>query len=665
MAETVNAFAFPFWQSLAWPFTGGAAAAGAAGLLPLLPLLAFAVGGLFLRWRPGAASGLALLVTAWCLAAAARLLALAWQSPFSAAYPFFGVAIGRFHLAGGLLVDRLAAVMLVVVATVSLLVQVYSTGYMAGDKGYGRYFSYLALFTAAMFGLVLANNLLQMYVFYELVGLASFLLIGFWYEQPGPVAASRKAFVTTRIGDFGLLLGLLLLFWHTGTLDWTGLKAAAPSLAPGILHLGALLVFSGAAGKSAQFPLHVWLPDAMAGPTPVSALIHAATMVAAGVYLVGRIYPVLAAAPAGAFPLAVIAGIGAFTSLLAATVAVAQDDLKRVLAYSTISQLGLMMLGLGSRGYEAGLFHLVTHAFFKALLFLGAGSVIFRFHHEQDIWRMGGLGRKMPVTAVTFAIGTLALAGVPPLAGFWSKDAVLGAAFAQGAHSSFYLVLFFVGLLASFLTAFYMARLFFLVFTGKRNEKEEAQGRHDWPHGHDAEHEHHGEVTESPAVMWLPLVILAIPATLLGYLGHRALGEGEALNLTVAGASTLVALLGLFLGWLLYGRRRPTTDPLAVWLGGFHPFLKAGYRIDDLYTWLGDIFVRGLAAILRWFDRTIVDGAVDAVGAMLIWLGGWLRRLQSGWVQRYLLYVATAIFLLILVWLLKGPEIAGMGGVRW
>jgi NADH-quinone oxidoreductase subunit L len=624
-------------------------------LLPLLPALVFAFGALWWRRQPAAAAGLTLAVTAWSLLTAVRLLLAVLSSPggFSAAVPW--VTAGRVAFTVGYAVNPLSAAMLVVVASVSLLVQIYSTAYMAGDPGFGRYFAYLALFAAAMFGLVLSPNLFQMYVFYELVGLASFLLIGFWYEEPGPIAASRKAFVTTRIGDFGLLLGILLLYWHAGTLDFTELARLAPRLNPNILRLSAVLVFAGAAGKSAQFPLHVWLPDAMAGPTPVSALIHAATMVAAGVYLVARAYPLFAPAVAGPVPLLVVAGAGAVTALLGATAAVAQSDFKRVLAYSTISQLGLMMLGLGAAGRTAAVFHLITHAFFKALLFLGAGAVIFRFHHEQDIWRMGGLRRAMPLTALAFAVGTLALAGVPPFAGFYSKDAILLAVLEQATHSTAYAVFLAMALLASLLTAFYMARLFFLVFTGQPAPAP-AHGAHgDNAHAH-------APVTEAPWAMTLPLLVLAVPAAGLGFVGQTVLREH--VNLGLAGLATLLALAGIGGAWLLYGRRRPADDPLKGALGPGYDLLRHGYYLDDLYTWLGDYLVRGLAAVLHWFDRTIVDGLVDAVARVIGLAGATLRKVQSGWVQQYVLVMAGAVFLALILWLLRGFGPYGLGGIH-
>ncbi|MGE5553918.1 MAG: NADH-quinone oxidoreductase subunit L [Betaproteobacteria bacterium] len=625
-------------------------------LLVALPGLVSALAGLLFRRRPGLAAGLTMAVTAWALVDAVRLflVAQALDGELAASYPW--VVAGQVRLEIGFAVNTLSGAMLVVVAAISLLVQVYSTAYLKGDPGYSRYYAYLSLFAAAMFGLVLSPNLFQMYVFYELVGLASFLLIGFWYEEPGPVAASRKAFVTTRLGDFGLLLGILLLYWHARTLDFARLADLAPELDPTVLRLSSLLIFAGAAGKSAQFPLHVWLPDAMAGPTPVSALIHAATMVAAGVFLVARAYPLFAAA--GRLPLAAVATIGTTTSLLGATAAVAQDDFKRILAYSTISQLGLMMLGLGAGGPQAAVFHLVTHAFFKALLFLGAGAVIYRYHHEQDIWRMGGLARQMPLTALAFAVGALALAGVPPFSGFYSKDAILLLVLERAAHSRLYSLLLLAGLAVSALTAFYLARLFFLVFTGRSDPRAE-------PSDHAAAQAGQS-VREAPPAMTGPLLILAVPAAALGYLGQRAWFGEERASRALATGTVLLALAGIGSAWLLYGRRRPARDPLADALGPVHRLLRSGYYLDEFYTRLGDYLVRGLAAALHWFDRTVVDGMVNGVAAAIVISGRTVRRIQGGWVQRYLLYLAAAVFLALVGWLWSGSQLPGPGGtIRW
>lgn len=606
--------------------------------------------GLLLRRRPVWAAGVTIAAAAWSLFVSLRLLAWVAASPgggLALTRPW--VAAGRVRLSVGLLLDPLSAVMLVVVAAVSLLVQVYSTRYLAGDPGYGRYFAYLSLFAAAMFGLVLAPDLFQMYMFYELVGLASFLLIGFWHEEPGPLAAARKAFVTTRLGDFGLLLGILLLYWHARTLDFRALAKLAPQLNPAVTGLAALLVFAGAAGKSAQFPLHVWLPDAMAGPTPVSALIHAATMVASGVYLMARAYPLFLPEVSGPAPLAVVASLGALTSLLGAGAALAQTDLKRALAYSTVSQLGLMMLGLGSLGRTAALFHLVTHAFFKALLFLGAGAVILRSHHEQDIRRLGGLAWPMPVTAAAFAVGALALAGVPPFSGFYSKDAILLAVQARAGESALYAALLVVGLLTSALTAFYAGRLFFLVFGGREAVVSGPEAR--------------PAVREAPAALTAPLILLAIPAAALGYFGEDVVAAEEHAGSALPALTAVLALAGLGAAWLLYGRRRPAEDPLEAALGPVHRVLRHGFYLDELYTRLGDLVVRRLAAALHWVDRKVVDRAVNGTAGTVLAAGQTLRLVQNGWVQRYVLYMAGGVVLAVLVWLWRGFGPPGSGGV--
>ncbi|MDI6871203.1 MAG: NADH-quinone oxidoreductase subunit L [Bacillota bacterium] len=650
-----------FWQALAWPLGAAAPAPAAPALLVVLPALAFVLAGLSLRRRPGLAAGLAIAVTAWSLVASARLFLTVRLLNGELVASYTWVAAGGVRLEAGFAVNPLTAAMLLVVAAVSLLVQVYSTAYLAGDPGYSRYFAYLSFFTAAMFGLVLSPNLFQLYVFYELVGLASFLLIGFWHEEPGPVAAARKAFVTTRLGDFGLLLGILLLYWHARTLDFTRLAWLAPELDPAVLRLVALLIFAGAAGKSAQFPLHVWLPDAMAGPTPVSALIHAATMVAAGVFLVARAFPLFAPAVAGRLPLLVVAAAGAVTSFLGATAATAQDDVKRVLAYSTVSQLGLMMLGLGAQSSTAAVFHLITHAFFKSLLFLGAGAAIRRCHHEQDIWRMGGLARPMPLTALAFAVGGLSLAGVPPLSGFYSKDAILLAVLEQARGSRPHAAFLTVGLAVSALTAFYLARLFFLIFTGAPQEEGPVSpGRAHRPGPAPR------EAAAAPPAMTVPLLLLAVPAAVLGYFGQRLLPVKEHLNQTLAGGTTALALAGIGAAWLLYGRRRPARDPLVAALGPVHRLLRSGYYLDDLYTRLGNYLVRGLAATLHRFDRTAVDGLVNGVAGVVLLSGRTLRRVQGGWVQRYLLYLVAAVFLALAAWLWHGLELYPAGGMgRW
>ena len=537
----------------------------------------------------------------------------------------------------GLRVDGLTAIMLLVVTSVSLLVQIYSQGYMAGDGGYSRYFAYMSLFTASMLGLILVDNILMLFVFWELVGLSSYLLIGFWFQKPAAARAAMKAFLVTRLGDLGLLLAIILIWTKTGTFDIAEIQelAIAGAISVNVLTVFALGIFAGAAGKSAQFPLHVWLPDAMEGPTPVSALIHAATMVAAGVYLVARFFPVYEVAQDAQLT---VAAIGGTTALMAALLAVVVTDIKRVLAYSTISQLGYMMLALGLGGYVAAIFHLFAHAFFKALLFLGSGSV----NHATntfDMRRMGGLRRIMPWTYATFLIGSLSLAGVFPLAGFWSKDEILGAAWREQQ------VLFWVALAVVFLTAFYMFRAIFLTFWGEYQggEAPEEEG-----HGADQAQPH-----ESPAVMVAPLALLAIPALLIGFTNvsggveHLLLGAlPEATLATVhefefswgiALGSTAVALAGIGGAWLFYGVRVLSAERVRVALSPLHQLLERKYFLDELYE---DVLVRGVlyrgaAATLSWFDTYVVDGVANGVAETLRLGSSALRLLQTGQVQVY------------------------------
>ena len=537
----------------------------------------------------------------------------------------------------GLRVDGLTAIMLIVVTSVSLLVQVYSQGYMAGDGGYSRYFAYMSLFTASMLGLILVDSILVLFVFWELVGLSSYLLIGFWFQRPAAARAAMKAFLVTRLGDVGLLLAIILIWTKTGTLDIGEIQdlAVAGAIGANVLTLFALGVFAGAAGKSAQFPLHVWLPDAMEGPTPVSALIHAATMVVAGVYLVARFFPVFEVADGARLTVAVIGGT---TALMAALLAVVMTDIKRVLAYSTISQLGYMMLALGLGGYVAAIFHLLTHAFFKALLFLGSGSV----NHATntfDMRRMGGLRRVMPWTYATFLVASLSLAGLFPFAGFWSKDEILTDAWAQQP------ALFAVAMAVVFLTAFYMFRVIFLTFEGeyKGGEPVEEEG-----HGADPGHPH-----ESPLVMVAPLAVLAVPALLIGLanvsggVSHLLTGALPAetraamheldFNWGIALGSMGLALAGIGSAWLFYGVRVLSAERVRLTLRPVHILLERKYFLDELYEGVitQGVLLRLTSSALSWFDNTIVDGIANGV-ARAFNLGSFgLRLLQTGQVQVY------------------------------
>jgi NADH-quinone oxidoreductase subunit L len=547
----------------------------------------------------------------------------------------FGDSVMHF----GFEVTNLNALMLVIVTLVSLLVHIYSKGYMENDERITVFFGYISLFTFAMLGLVISSNLLQLYVFWELVGVCSFLLIGFWYQKPEARAAAKKAFIVTRIGDVGLFIALLLLFWYMPghNLDFAAIHNAfqgTPAIEAGVVTCIAILIFVGAAGKSGQFPLHVWLPDAMEGPTPISALIHAATMVAAGVYLVARTYDIFLASETA---LTVVLVTGAFTALFAATIGMAQDDIKRILAFSTVSQLGYMMMamGLGTwMAYSAGIFHLLTHAFFKALLFLGAGSVIHAVH-TQNIHEMGGLGRKMKITAWTFAIGMLALSGIFPLSGFWSKDAILAVAYHENK------LVFWVGLLGAFFTAFYMARLLFLVFTGKNRG-----------HGEEAH--------ESPATMTFPLVVLAVLAIVSGFLFMPELNSWlgdwltdkragkEELEWTVVLLSNLVAFAGIGLGWLMYGSGAVRQDVITSKVPWLYRLVNRKYYMDELYQVVIIAPLKGLAALLNAFDDFVIDGAVKATASAAGGIGRLGRRLQNGQVQTYGLVTLLSIVILVL-----------------
>ncbi|NHN33831.1 NADH-quinone oxidoreductase subunit L [Paenibacillus agricola] len=556
------------------------------------------------------------------------------------------IKLGTGSLTMGFEVTNLNALMLVIVTLVSLLVNLYSKGYMHGDERINVFFAYIALFTFSMLGLVISENLIELYIFWELVGVCSFLLIGFWYFKPEARAAAKKAFIITRIGDVGLLIAILILFWEmpNHAMDFTSIHNAFTTgkISAGTTTWIAILIFVGAAGKSGQFPLHSWLPDAMEGPTPISALIHAATMVAAGVYLVARTFDIFQASPTA---LLVVACIGGFTAIFAATIGTAQNDIKRILAYSTVSQLGYMMMALGigtSVAYTAGIFHLFTHAFFKALLFLGAGSVIHAVH-TQNIHEMGGVGSKMKVTAWTFGIGALALSGIPPLSGFWSKDAILAEAYTHN------MPLFWVGLIAAFFTAFYMSRLFFLVFLGKPR--------------------HVAKVHESPMTMTLPLVVLAVLAIVSGFVftpfnpwlgtwltGHT---QAEHANAVVMVLSTLVGVLGIGLGYLIYIKRSIPSDLVSSRAPWLVRLLERKYFIDELYHVVIVQPLKSVGAVLHLFDVYVVDGLVRAASYSVMGIGRIGSRLQNGHVQTYGL--ATLLGLLILILAIAGRRFINAG----
>ncbi len=549
---------------------------------------------------------------------------------------------GNLSMELGMLVDPLSVIMLVIVCFISLMVQIYSLGYMAGDQGIVRYFSFMSFFTFSMLGLVLANNLITLYMFWELVGLSSYLLIGFWYHKPEAADAAKKAFIVTRFGDLGLLIGILVLayFLNTFNILEVGEAVKGGQLTGHWSTMVALLIFAGAAGKSAQFPLHVWLPDAMEGPTPVSALIHAATMVAAGVFLVARLFPVFAASETA---LMIIAYLGGFTALLAATIACVQNDIKRILAYSTVSQLGYMMMALGCRDYIAGMFHLTTHAVFKALLFLAAGSVIHAVH-TNDIRQMGGLGPALKITAATMLVAALALGGIPPFSGFFSKDAILMGIWAAGRMD-----LLMVGIVTAGLTTFYIFRLWLVVFTGRPAEKKY-------------------QAHESPWVMILPLLVLALLALSLGWLGENfrhflsaswgAPSVGEAPHHRLIPMFALLASLAGF-GWayLVYFQKTISAALLARKFAATYKLLKHKYYIDEIYIFLVRQGMFMLSRGLAWFDRYVVDGMVNRIGEFCRLAGKGTRRLQVGRLQAYLLAFFLGLVVIMVSVLMTHPEI--------
>jgi NADH-quinone oxidoreductase subunit L len=537
----------------------------------------------------------------------------------------------------GVYVDALAAVMAALVTLVAALVQLYSLGYLADEPrpALGRYYLYQSLFAFSMLGLVFAPNFLQLFIFWELVGLCSYLLIGFYYQRPAAARAAVKAFWVTKLGDVGFLLGIVLLWGATGTFEFDTLfRTVAGGALPAGLALCMTLIYLGAVGKSAQFPLHVWLPDAMEGPTPVSALIHAATMVTAGVFLVARAYPLFQAVP---WVLLLIAYVGAFTALLAATLALGESDLKRVLAYSTVSQLGYMMTALGAGALAAGVLHLLLHGFFKALLFLAAGAVIHAVH-TNDMGAMGRLGRAMPKTAIVFVVGTLALAGVPPFAGFVSKEAILGGVWEAGLRGPFVLLSVTV-----FLTAFYMFRAVFLTFFG-------ARGAGGHPH-------------DPPGVMMGPLWLLAVLSIAGTALGGAALGltfpeflRGEAGATLPHGPGWLtpfsvgLALAGLVLAWLVYQRRTVSVGALTRGLGPLPAWAAQGYGLDALYVAVYRGAVLAFGRSVGWIDRYMVDGLVNVASAATLRAGAELRRIQTGRAQDYLYGVTAGVLVVLVVW---------------
>ncbi len=639
-------------------------------LIPLLPILGFAFTSLFgrrlqLRFGRWAAElvPVGLVIAVWVIAMIVVVPALQHQDPFGEGgldvKVWTWIPAGGLNVDMGFHVDALTACLLIVVTTIGMLVHVYSIGYMAHDNATWRFFAYLNLFMFSMLVLVLANNWLLVFAGWELVGLSSYSLIGFWYQRRSAALAAKKAFIVNRVGDVGFALGIMAIFLNTGTLNIQ--DSLAKLTAPGAtftvpITVVALLVFAGAMGKSAQFPLHVWLPDAMEGPTPVSALIHAATMVNAGVYLVARANPLFASAQDA---MLVVAAIGIFTAFLAASIAFTQTDIKRVLAFSTLSQLGYMFAALGVGAFSAAIFHLMSHGFFKGLLFLDSGSVIHAVHDEQDMNRMGGLWRKIPITHATMLVGTIAIAGIPPLAGFFSKDEILGEAFKNG-----FAWVWAIGVLVAVMTAFYMWRLMGKTFYGESHVDPAVAPK----------------VHESAWQMTLPLVLLAIPSVFLGMVVGLPLGNGllvqwlapvfkgaEEILARPAAAETLLglptdtaliaisvvaAVTGLAVGIGLFGPRRvrqETIDRISS-ANGVTRFL---YRLSLNKWWFDELndllFIRiggRVAAFLWWFDRTVVDGTVNGVGTVVRDAGAGLRQIQTGRVQNYALGIAIGLLLM-------------------
>jgi NADH-quinone oxidoreductase subunit L len=635
-------------------------------LVPLFPAIGFIINGLMgkridrrlVGWIGCSAIGLSFFISLLLLFDLLKLPALSRHHEVEV---FEWVVSGTFRTVVGYQVDPLSILMALVVSGVSFFIHIYSVGYMHDDAGYPRYFTYLNLFVFMMLNLVLANNFLLMFVGWEGVGLCSYLLIGFWFEKDSASNAGKKAFVVNRVGDFGFLLGIFLIFTSLGTLDFTEVFSKAPSLGVTMVTTIAILLFIGAAGKSAQLPLYVWLPDAMEGPTPVSSLIHAATMVTAGVYMIARCNVLYSMAP---IALTIVAVIGVATAIYSASIGLTQNDIKRVLAYSTISQLGYMFLGVGVGAYAAGIFHLMTHAFFKGLLFLGAGSVMHAMSGELDMRKMGGLRRKIPITFWTFFPATLAIAGIPGFSGFFSKDEILWQAYSSP-HGHF--LLWLVGAIAAGMTAFYMFRLLFMTFFGQSRAPEEVK-----------KHIH-----ESPRVMTIPMAILAVLSIIGGYVGIPHIfwggfnkigeflapvvgGHGEAvkghavlslqkvahaaegsaataqglhfasMELTLMAISVAIALVGILIAYVLYIKRPDLPGILAEKRKTLYRVLINKYFVDEIYEFC---FIDSLKALGRglWkgFDDSVIDGAVNGTGRLIIGWSGVLRKIQTGFVQSY------------------------------
>ena len=606
-----------------------------AYLIPLFPALAFLIIGPFTRQEKNLSATIAITMMslAFVFSVFVALATVNYQITMNDPYVMKALwaQIGDVKLTMGVLIDPLAAMMLVIVTLVSLLVYIYSVSYMEHDEGMGRFFAFISLFSASMLGLVVSVNFLQLYVFWEGVGLCSYLLIGFYYHKVSAREAAKKAFITTRIGDFGMLVGILLVQMVFGTMDFIELRMLVPPYAvvagTGFLTVIGLLLFMGPIGKSGQFPLHVWLLDAMEGPTPTSALIHAATMVAAGVYLVARAFFIFSESP---FVMDFIAGLGAFTALFAAIIAVTQRKFKSVLAYSTISQLGYMMLAVGVGAFSASMFHLMTHAFFKAMLFLCAGAVMHALHDETDITKMGGLWRKMPLTFAAMLVGVLAISGIPPFSGFFSKDEILAAVM----HAS--TPLYVMATFTSFLTAFYMARLLIVAFLGESRSPHEA-------HEVDA-------FMRWPMIM---LILLTIVSGAWGYFGgfsvwiNEGIPHHETIDWTVAGTSTALALIAFAAAYQIYGRHSLRSAMQARSFGFLYRVVYHKFYIDELYGYFRERLVYGTALILKWVDEKIFDNIMIGLGAYALATSDLLTESANGQAQRYVVVFYTGVLILL------------------
>ncbi len=665
-------------------------------LIPILPLIGATINGVFgKRFSRQTVTGIA-----WTFSGAAFAMALWVVSQFSSlVLPYTEqlspwIQAGAFHAEFGFYLDQLTLIMLLIVTGVGLLIHIYSVGYMWEEGGFYRFFSYLNLFLFFMLTLILASNYLVMFIGWEGVGLASYLLIGFWFTKDSAASAGKKAFIVNRIGDFGFLLALFLIIQHFGTLDFTQVTSAVMPYGIeagwGFLTAIAILLMVGACGKSAQIPLYVWLPDAMEGPTPVSALIHAATMVTAGVYMVSRSHAIFERAP---IALTIVAIIGTLTAFFAATIGITQTDIKKVLAYSTVSQLGYMFMACGVAAFSAGIFHLMTHAFFKGLLFLAAGSVIHSVGGEQDMRKMGGLRKKIPWTFWSMTAATFAIAGIPGLSGFFSKDEILWRAYQAN------WIYWLIGVITAFITSFYMFRLWFMTFFGEY--RGEAESGHGHGHGHDAHGSHghgHGGIHESPKVMLIPLVILAFLSVFGGYVGvpaslggsnhfdqflapvfHSTIpsasaeqataGEsatpeqntegaepktGHSTELIFTGISVFAGFLGLFLAWLLYYRRPQLPQEIALSLGGLYRSVVNKYYVDEIYA---AVFVKPLIGLSRgvfWHgvDQHVIDATLDDSAAGASEVSGVVRRMQSGNLRSYAGWIAfgAAVVIAYMIW---------------